>query len=734
MRKRPLCVWCLVMIAVLWFVSRWENPDGPGSPIDICRKEITKNDEICTVRGKVEARGQGPTSYYYILEEAYLKIHSNTYSISKIKLYAKEKKKIPIGAKVMAEGRVQPVEAPSNPGEFDAAVYYGQRGIFFQMFQTRILQYTTQHHPLREFLQNRKEKAQEILEHTAGEQAGILKAMILGEKGGLDQEQKTRYQMAGIVHILAISGLHLSVLGAGLFQLLCKAGAGLKISGAVSLWVVLLYGVFTGESTSAMRAVIMFVLAMGARIVGKSYDLITALAFSALLLALENPQILRDSGFLLSFGAVGSLYLIVPCLKMPKGFKAGVGVMTGTLPIVLYFFFEVSLAGIFLNLLVVPTAGIVLILGILAVGVGGCFLPAGEMLMKPVCGILQGYELLAQKAAGLPFCTWIAGKPSLFCCFGYYAVLVILIILHRLWKKRLEKEKKTEKMWMTWGFLGVMGVMACFLKVRVPEGFTGVCLDIGQGDAVVWTTPAGENYLVDGGSSSKKQVGTYVITPYLKSRGIRVLEGIFVTHTDEDHVNGIEEMLEAQEEKRSSLRIKKLYLPQWEEKPEKYRELEEKARKAGVQILYVQKGDRLLYMKEKEFYVQAAGPPKEGSGRDVNESSLVLKVVYGEFEGLYTGDAGEKEEKSMAGELGTCDYLKVGHHGSKNSSSTEFLEEVQPKIAVISCGEKNFYGHPARETIERLETAGARIFYTMYQGAVTIWTDGTGIQVKTYLP
>lgn len=287
---------------------------------------------------------------------------------------------------------------------------------------------------------------------------------------------------------------------------------------------------------------------------------------------------------------------------------------------------------------------------------------------------------------------------------------------------------------MTGLFLGVMGIMACSLKVRPPEGFTCVCLNVGQGDAVVWTTPGGKTYLVDGGSTSRKNVGTYVILPYLKSRGISMLEGVFVTHTDEDHINGIEEMLQAQEEKRSSLRIRKLYLPKWEEKPEKYRELEDKAKKAGVQILYVKKGDRLLCKEKEDFYVQAAGPKEKGSGKDVNESSLVLKVIYRDFTGLYTGDAGEKAEKEVKGELGICDYLKVGHHGSGNSSSAGFLQEVKPKIAVISCAERNFYGHPAPETIERLEAAGAGIYYTMRQGAVTVWTDGSGIRVRTYLP
>lgn len=254
--------------------------------------------------------------------------------------------------------------------------------------------------------------------------AGIFEAMLLGEKDNLEDEVKIRYQMAGIIHILAISGLHISVLGIGFFDLLKRAGFGNVSAGMVVLSVLLQYGILTGESVSAMRAVGMFLLAVGARIAGRTYDLLTALAVSAVLLLLDAPANLYNSGFWLSFGAVAGLGVVAPvlagCIRVENRLAASVmktlvssiAVQMTTFPIMLRIYGEISLAGFFLNLLVLPTVSVVLVSGIAAVVVGMASVGVAVYVVLPGRVLLFLYEKLCELAAGIPFCTWIAEVRS----------------------------------------------------------------------------------------------------------------------------------------------------------------------------------------------------------------------------------------------------------------------------------------------------------------------------------
>lgn len=259
--------------------------------------------------------------------------------------------------------------------------------------------------------------------------------MLLGEKSGLDEEVRLRYQMAGMVHILAISGLHISVLGMGLFSLLKKLSFGNGWAGFLSLSVILQYGMLTGSSVSAMRAVCMFVLAVGARILGRSYDFLTALAVSAILLLLDTPAYLYSSSFLLSFGAVTGLGIVAPALNRLVGSErawvktllSSFAVQLTTLPVLLRMYGEVSVLGIVLNLAVLPTVSVVLICGLCCVAVGFMSISAAGICLIPGKILLMLYEKLCVLAGAVPFCTWIGARRRYgsawcimsFCLAGY---------------------------------------------------------------------------------------------------------------------------------------------------------------------------------------------------------------------------------------------------------------------------------------------------------------------------
>lgn len=235
---------------------------------------------------------------------------------------------------------------------------------------------------------------------------------------------------------------------------------------------------------------------------------------------------------------------------------------------------------------------------------------------------------------------------------------------------------------------------------------------------------------MDCGSSNKKNTAAYQLLPYLKSRGISYIDGIFVSHTDIDHISGIQELLEYMAQGLTSVKAGTLMLPRWREKPEAYQLLENLAKKAEVQVLHIENGDVFSSGKVK-FRILA--PLKNTSGENVNEDGMVIEVEYGEFQGLFTGDIGMDTEKKLLPEFSDVDFLKTAHHGSRHSTCQEFLDRVKPELAVISCSDSNTYGHPSPETTLRMKKNGIKVEYTMKNGAVILYTDGIHIWTERFI-
>ena len=606
-----------------------------------------------------------------------------------------------------------------------------------------------------------KDRIHTVLKLSAGRDAPVFEAMLLGEKSELDQDLKLRYQMAGMVHILAISGLHISILGMGLFSLLKRIGLGNAGAGLVSLCVMLQYGTLTGGSVSAMRAVCMFVLNVGARVLGRTYDLMTALALSAIFLLLDSPAYLYSSSFLLSFGAVVGLGAVSPHLiritgakgKAGKALISSLSVQAATLPVMLVFFGEVSVIGILLNLFVLPTVGGVLISGLCCSVLGLFSVNAGRAAAVPGRILLWLYEKVCMFAGKLPFCTWIGGLPEIWQSISYYLLLVSGIILAYVMASGIQKKeenqlavgkkvsensdkirgvfRKAAKRAYPAGIFLLAAAAGIFVLSRKPgKELRITCLDIGQGDGIVLEIPDGGVFLMDCGSSNKKNTAQYQLLPYLKSRGISHINGIMISHTDKDHISGIMELLEFMEQGLTSVRSDALILPDWEEPPEVYNTLIHLAQSAGMKVLQVESGNSFR-MGEAGFHILA--PAKDALGEDVNEEGMVVELEYRDFRGLFTGDAGEPAEKAILNRLRDVDFLKVGHHGSRYSSCREFLDQVKAEVAVISCSDSNTYGHPSPETTLRLKKSGAKTEFTMKSGAVSVCTDGKRMWVQRFL-
>ena len=520
----------------------------------------------------------------------------------------------------------------------------------------------------------------------------------------------------------------------------------------------------TGFSASAARAGIMFLLYMTAKIVGRTYDMPTALSTAAALLLLENPAWLQDGGFQLSFAAAAGAAVTIPAFermgsdavklfgkdkgkknyikmyreqqkhpvmqRLLQGFRSSFCISLTTLPVLLSVFYEWNLLSILLNVLVIPLMGILMggtvllvLAGSVVGGIGEPFFVFLRILALPVKGILIFYEKLCLLSEGLPG-IWHAGKPELWQLLVFAAGLGLLLLL-------------AEKIPRPAGVPAA--VLLCLVFVLKPQdGMQMTMLDVGQGDCIYIRTESGKHYLYDAGSSSQKDTGTWQVIPFLKYQGVGRLEAVFVSHWDADHINGLEAVFEWAE--KSGVSIGGLVLPQAHVVQDEPSRLVEMAGSYHIPVYRMAAGD-LLKDGKTEFL--CLHPDGRDSLTDRNTASLVVQLTLRaengdkDFSILLTGDVdAEGEQKILAsspGLLQSCDILKTAHHGSETSTTREFLDAAAPACALISCGRNNPYGHPHKAVLERLKAARIPVFVTNECGAVTVRRRQKKITVETFL-
>lgn len=665
-----------------------------------------------------------------------------------------------IGSLVILKGTLKNFQQPTNPGQFNAPFYYQILRISFRLDRAEIQVKSDKYYKISEGLYQLRRKAGSKMDALLPEQeASVMKTMLLGEKGILDEEIKGLYQRNGIAHILAISGLHISMIGMGFYQLLRKAGLKIKTSAILASIVIILYGMMTGFAVSAIRAIVMFLLQMLAQILGRTYDRITALAVAAVLVLVGQPLYLFHSGFQFSFLCVLGISLILPVLgNVRKGRKLleGIAMMAVTLPVYLGVFYQIPVYSMFLNFIVLPMMSILMGAGIVMVLASFMWTGLGIPAAWLITGILMVYEKLALFTERLPNHYWTPGCPAKWQLAVYVAVLIVVAALGRTRRKTVLYQKdcihrrgKCEKWISTYGIpvgicWGLILLGAVILAWHFRPELQVTVLDVGQGDCIFLQTEDGTSYLTDGGSSSISKVGKYRMIPFLKYQGASQIKAVFVSHADSDHCNGIAELLEQAE--LEGIMVDNLVLPDLADecRSSGYEELVDLAGQNEVTVQFLHEGQQF---QDGELLFQCLHPSKGYRAEDLNETSMVLLVTYKEFSMLLTGDVQGAGEEHLTQELkawkgpGVTDHaeteltiLKVAHHGSKNSTSEEFLEAANPKLAIISCGEGNRYGHPHEETLERLEKADIPRFCTKDYGAITVTVAGESrVKVRGYV-
>ncbi|MBR6228407.1 MAG: DNA internalization-related competence protein ComEC/Rec2 [Eubacterium sp.] len=758
--KRPLCVLLVLLTAgiLLFYHGDSRGPD----PMDI--DEVTLVGEICDLSGMDDNLS---LMIGDVLTETGESL-PNKVKVYAGKQYGRDEKAcsfrdLNIGSVVRLSGSLEGFRRPGNPGQFDEYAYNQSQGIEARMFAKEVSVVRDNPDRIAMGLYHIRSFFYHIFfELLPEKEAGILAAMVLGEKSGLEEETKELFRENGIAHILAISGLHISLIGMGLFAFLRKFIMPMSWAVLVTGIVLFLYGLLIGFPLATRRAVIMTLLVLMARLLGERYDRLNALALAAIVELVTHPASLGQSGFLLSYGTVLGIILFVGELerisigkkdsvgdKLLRVSAGSIGVFLVTLPILVQCYHEVAVFSVPVNVVLLPLMSY--LLGVALLGGGAAFVSVtiGRFFLGTAFGILTLYQRICQWISQIPWHSVIIGQRSTGGVILYYLGLSFVVFL-------LKRKRVTGKHFVPWfpdsglmkplTLVGVTALNLVLFLVPVTSGpgqvfpslarpgLTITNLDVGQGDCTCIRFPDGRTVLIDGGSTDVKEVAKYRIVPYLKYMGIDTIDMMVVTHSDEDHVNGLEEILT--KDGHFGLRVGSVVLPEVDDPDDNYIQLEHEVRQAGVEISYVKAGNEMTLSGARLTCLH----PSEGyNWEDVNDYSTVLELSYGSFRGLFTGDLGFHGEESLTEEPGRCglsledvDYLKVGHHGSKNSSSESFLSKIRPEIAVASAGEGNRYHHPSSEAVDRLETAGAAFYCTIDSGAVTTWTDGTQIRVSEY--
>ncbi len=702
--RRPLF---LVFIGMMVFICIWYHFTGEGG----CSPAENQPVKCAGTVDEIQRTKNGNT--LVLSDVSILNTNSKeTVSCKKILLYDGSEQNLfknsRQGNVIICTGMYSSFERAGNPGQFDAFLYYESKRIGGRIFVDSFAVQDSRYDHVRYALFRLRETAiKKLFSVMQEEDAGIMSAIILGDKAYLPEETKELYQNMGIGHILAISGLHISLLGAGLFFFLRSYVLPMKKSVLVTIGFLLVYGEFTGFPVATVRAVVMMICALTARYIGKSKDSLSAMSLSGIITLAWEPLQLFQSGFIFSYTAVAGIILFQLVEEkmeikkaLAKSLFSSVSLSLTTLPVMLWFFYEISPYTAALNLIVLPLLSLVV-----GIGAAGCVLAflwpgAAEFLMAAVHYILRFYELLCRFFEQLPGSRCVVGRPEFPLILLYYGILLAAVCLYLR-----GRDKK-----VLCGGAVLLAAVSFFFRPVLE--FSYIQLDVGQGDCAC--VMAGKRtYLIDGGSSSEKEIGKYTIQNLLKYYGRDGVDAIFITHSDEDHTSAVRELIAHQSQ--WNLTVGAVIMPDIQKKDKAYEALVKEFSNQGTEIIKMKKGDLL---QENGLVMRCLHPARDYEWENENDYSLTLDISYGTIRILTTGDLEKQGESVLKLPKKAYDILKVGHHGSKTSTAQEFLDRVSPKHAIISAGRANRYGHPAPETLEKLETAGAKIWRTEENGAV----------------
>jgi competence protein ComEC len=568
-------------------------------------------------------------------------------------------------------------------------------------------------------------EAMKVVDQTFSQKTkGLANALILGKRTDLSDEVIEVYRKHGLAHLLAISGLHVGIIFYYIYWLLLRAGITRERTLEILLLFLLGYIVMTGATASILRAGTMAMLYMLAQRFKIKVTPIDTLSITFLLLITINPYAIFEIGFQFSFIVTFFLVTSAPGIinKYQSPFKQILAVTViaqfASLPIILFYNYEFSLWSFPLNLIFVPLYTFVILPAVLLSFVTFFMPQISDLIILIIENVFVLSNSLLQVIDEIKIGVITLGQPSIFLLYCYY---LALIFLHNVWERTM-KLKAMVLAIIPLLFVCTFHWLLPFLNSHATVTF----LDVGQGDAIVIELPHRKGvYVIDTGRKVENKSYTYdagksVVVPYLKAKGIRNVDKLIISHSDLDHIGGALSLL-------FHIRVKELIVSE-SDSSNQLEELLKVAKILKVDIKKVRKGYGWQKANEMFFVIH---PTKKHYSR--NNASIVLYAVIGNMRWLFTGDIEEEAEQEILKNFQNVklDVLKVSHHGSKTSTSEAFLKVFTPKIAVISVGEKNFYGHPNPKVTKRLNNNEIVSFRTDLHGAVQFMVKNNVPKIRT---
>lgn len=556
--------------------------------------------------------------------------------------------------------------------------------------------------------------------------SAILNALLLGNKSSLDPEIKQNFINSGLSHILAISGMHIACVTLIIKKVSDILFIDIRKKKTFIILILILYLLIIGFVVSAVRAVIMVIMSICANLIFRKSNNWINLSIASLIILIYNPYYIKDTGFLLSFGATTGILFIYPYFnkiqiqsKILKYFieifLIGISVNIFIFPIIIYLFKKVAFTTFISTLLMTPLVFAIEIIGLISIAFPSNII----LLIVPIFEtIIKIFLKIAQFNIGSIY-VMVLTLTEVIC---YYAV--IIYFFSKKSSKLIEKINKK-----IINYLLIIVVITELIMPKIYNEFSICFIDVGQGDSCLIKTIKNKTILIDGGGSDTYDIGENVLLPYLLNKRINNIDYLIISHFDNDHVKGLITIMK-------KIKINKIIIGKQFENSKNYEEFIKIVNEEKISVFEVVAGDSILI--EDNTYLEILWPDVKNEVKEnkINNNSLVCKIKYNDLTVMFTGDIEKKAEEAIIKkytnkEVLKADIVKIPHHGSKTSSTKEFIKIVHPQIALIGVGKNNIFGHPNIETINTLKENNIQIYRTDINGEIIIKYKNK-IKIKTY--
>lgn len=675
--------------------------------------EIYKDDKsiISAMAVVIKGPSEGEYNYKYTV-----KARTGKYKNKKFIVYInkKNKKLLEYGNLIEIKGEYSAPEVARNYKGFDYSQYLKTLNIYgtIKVEESKIIN-KNQLSPILISINNIKEKMIDNANRNMPKRtANLLLGILIGERDNIQEDIIESFRTANLSHILAVSGAHTSYIILGITYLISKSKTPKRIGYIITIINLLIFIIITGASYSVVRACIMAIVVIGAKICYRKENFFTSICISLIIILIQNPFAINDIGLKLSFMGTAGIVIFNKSItnffiklkikqKIAEALSVTFSAQLMIMPITILNFNTISLTFFISNILASPLLGIIIIFGFISIFISSILNPISKILFLILHIFLELLILVSKVTEKIPGSSILVRTPNILFAIVYYILILFFNYFFvikqnptRRFHKKIIKIITIKNIKNAFKVIAVVFLIMLLLTriVRIINPTLKIYfIDVGQGDSTLIVTPKNKKILIDGGEGK-----TNVLFQYLLDRRINKIDYIIISHFDSDHCNGLIEIIE-------KMRVENIVMSKQSKESEEYKKILEIINQKNIKVSSVKAEDKIII--EKNLYTKILNPAEKFEFQDLNNNAIVAKLVYKNFSMLFTGDIEKAEEnlaKKYKNELKST-ILKVAHHGSKTSTSEEFLKYVEPQIALIGVGENNKFGHPNQITIEKLK-------------------------------